>query len=188
MLTRCQTTLVTLPAEIRNKIWEFTLCGGSVEIDINSPVTPLPSITKAFRQTLVETLGIFFHQTKISFIILDYNGTLTETTFWDDFRGLVGLVAELGGHNDMDKVDLEPCYILSGSPTWSNILAWAKASYDSTEGRVLSGKSADGNWQVVAHMMNTVSDLWEMDAPWEQVELVLESMSQIAAIQNQAWR
>lgn len=176
-----------MPAEIRNKIWEFTLYGGSIDLNIKSPLVPLPSITKTCRQTLVETLGIFFHHTEVSFSILGLNGAWTATRFWDDVRALERLVAKLSGHDEVEEFDLIPSYDLLGSPTWPNCIAWAKVAYESGNVCTLDADTFLGNWKVFAHMMNTVSDLWVRYVSWEHVELVLESMRQIAAVRDPAW-
>lgn len=161
--------LLSLPPEIRNSIYRYTL----VEEEIC--ITPWdlsgashPALLEVNRQIRSEATEIHYKENRFSWRIDDFDSKL--------FRKWQGSSAA--------RFDARIVYTFSGRPSFRNLMEWLKAYH---EGEChgpnrLAEKETDAD---VAAEMFAVLD--HVDLSWDQIKQVLTCMRTAVGVYKSAW-
>ncbi|KAF2771265.1 hypothetical protein EJ03DRAFT_334934 [Teratosphaeria nubilosa] len=169
-------SLLSLPAELRNQIYRYTLLEKD-SIDINTlPLTfpQTPGLLGACRQTREECLGIYYEENIFRFVINNYDASLYIkwcTTFRAQRRAETSFKIRGGGHAH-----------------WKNLLTWLEAYYR----RNCDGFAPQGTAKGDAggHLFDMTDKLRCQDVPWDVAQAILEDvrMSFFCLTQDKRWK
>ncbi|EME84624.1 uncharacterized protein MYCFIDRAFT_195623 [Pseudocercospora fijiensis CIRAD86] len=162
--------LLTLPGELRNRIYRLVLLTANNEkISISSTGFSRPALTRVNKQVRRETLKIFYYENRFKTTIHAFHPAL--------LRKFIACICTADSELEQRLLS----YTLSvplDSPSWSNLMAWAKEYH----GKILLARPhppkklrefemSDMTRHVVGAMFETVRVLRKQ--PWKQVEEVL---------------
>ena len=161
--------LLLLPTELRLKIWRYVV-PDTITITNQHPFPQVPSIGRACRQTLCETLPIFLRQSEYFWLFDGGDGSYTrDTFFW--IEDLMDFIHPAG--SDMDMPIFRAA--IGGTLRWECLMRWAKAVHRC---RNQPHSFDDGNqseeWNVMASTLFIADKLHPL--PWETAKEVLEAL------------
>lgn len=157
-----------------------------------SPVPILPGITRACRQTLRETFGMFFWQADWTTILSRYEGCF-EIQGLRRQRALEKLATKLTGLTFAHLPLWTPAAEFNGTPNWPNLLEWCKTIHAFEGGaRNFNTGPLDQLTTPWLHDYEFARQVWNFAnankaRPWEKVEKDLEIMHKIMAMKDDLW-
>ena len=104
-----QPRLLSIPAEIRNHIYDFVLIQ-SPYVHVTNDLTP-PALLATCRQLRTEGLSVWYSANRFRIEIWDL-----DTTDLDKFNHLYRLQT----HNNLAKIHIK----MLGQPSWANLVKW----------------------------------------------------------------
>ncbi|KAK5731994.1 hypothetical protein LTR17_010947 [Elasticomyces elasticus] len=166
-------TLLTLPPEMRNRIYREVLVEGDIYIYTHSRFLPIePALVRVCRQTRDEALAIYHKENVFVFDINENNA-----------RNLINWCKSA-----LRRKDGEIAFEVAHSQNWSNLAVWARAVF---EGKCdmpeLSRGSGHGSDPAAYHVLEVVSKFKECHIGWETVDAVLKQLRMALAVGNRMW-
>ncbi|KAK3628219.1 hypothetical protein LTR56_018733 [Elasticomyces elasticus] len=166
-------TLLTLPSEMRNRIYREVLNGDEIEISSTDKFLPIePAVLRTCRQARNEALAIYYKENTFVFRIYD-----------NDARNLIKYCKLSLLHKDSDAA-----FEVASSRNWKNLMVWAAAVFrDECIFPLLM--YPDGGTAVPAafHVLEVVSQLKKCSVAWPAAEAVLGQMRMAMAAENRVW-
>ncbi|KAK5733161.1 hypothetical protein LTR17_009902 [Elasticomyces elasticus] len=167
-------TLLTLPPEMRNRIYREVLNGEDIRISSSDRSFPIePAILRTCRQARNEALAIYYKENTFVFRIYE-----------NDARNLIKFCKLSLLHKD-SETDFE----VASSRNWKNLMVWAAAIFrDECTVPMLMYPDGDTAVPAAFHVLEVASQLKKCGVVWPAAEAVLGQMRMAMAAENFAWR
>ena len=172
--TSATSTLLSIPAEIRNKTHRFAAVSNQIIVPPNCQPTKEPGWLRTCRQTRQEAVGIYYQENQFVFRIDNFNAGACLK--WTE-QSKLHLHASTG-------------YVVSHSTNWANLVKWLKAFW----GRKFQGLKEKYNAPklkekyTAAAMFSLVRKMRGVPGmQWEKIEEVLEVVHFTLKLQNSKW-
>ena len=166
--------LLGLPGELRNRIYQFCLVEGVV--DLNSKQFPEPSLLSTCKEVRAEAGSIFYNENKFIITIQDFDAAPIVT-----LHGQGSTIKSMNVHSLILDIRIR------GQPSWDNLELWLNFEHASGCG-LLPGQVPLSNLPDRIHVqaMHDVVDSLR-DLPWERVQFVLRQMRKTLIAIDQRW-
>ncbi|KAK5701610.1 hypothetical protein LTR97_004426 [Elasticomyces elasticus] len=166
-------TLLTLPPEMRNRIYREVLVEGDIYIHTHSRFLPIePALMRVCRQTREEALAIYHKENSFVFDI-DEN----------DARNLINWCKSASRRKNS-----EIAFEVGHSQNWENLMAWAAATFRrECVAPPLIYPDGDTAVPAAVHVLEVASQLKDCSVTWPAAEAVLMQMRKAMAVENPAW-
>ncbi|KAK5111956.1 hypothetical protein LTR85_011703 [Meristemomyces frigidus] len=169
-----QSPLLALPAELRNRIYEFALLEQeTVHVDDN---LRRPALLDTCRQIRSEALRLWYTENAFLFTIHDCDGTVADK-FLCSLRML-----------PINDSKLHARYVYTGVANWKNLKAWAKLDWSDKRQLNLEPSSSNGGSpeaDMIAAVSGFVGEM--LDKSWEEVDTALERLRATVARYTKSW-
>ena len=165
--------LLSLPAEIRNRIYNYALVEGRIEIQSHSEPPPQPALLQVNRQIRSEARQMYYRENNFVWFINDYDcGTFIRWSQSSERRKHANHIWKMGGL----------C-------VWENVLQWLEAIYyNRVDGPAWHGEERVGDSAAVVHLMEAVRSMgWDQGLSWMEVKANLQHMRRALAAISQDW-
>lgn len=173
--------LLSLPGELRNRIYSFALVGTkNIEIDAARWSTHQPALLKTCKQIRSEALPLLYVNNKISTNIHDWNPILKKR------------FAQLMNTHDVKPKHLH--HYFSGVPNWENLMKWLEQVYEGHVGAIsdVVGKPRPMERKIIGVMFKVVR--MEMarkaageSSSWQEIEVLLTAHRDLLAFHDDRW-
>lgn len=165
--------LLSLPPELRDRIYRAVLVEGVINIDSNSKPSTL---LQCCSQILEEATEIYYYDNKFQFHIQDNDATVyIRWCAVDACRGACEVSCQI-----------------TPSTNWLNLVVWLKAVYHhqccGLSARPSGGEFAGGNVEVLSHIFSMMKHL--RDAPfvsWQLAESILQDAHNALTASDPDW-
>ncbi|KAK4500662.1 hypothetical protein PRZ48_008851 [Zasmidium cellare] len=183
--------LLTLPAEVRNHIYEEVL----VESDnINVPATGMkqPALLRVCGQIRDEVTQMYYGQNIFTLNVQDYDGTAFAPFHKIMMRVFAteNVNTENTADTTAEKVAPKLEVVLHGGPSWANLSRWLHAVHAGEMWPIdVHGwdmVSVSNEWMGVLTIFRTLMDAM-LHLPWAEVERVLEGMWMMLVMIDHHW-
>ena len=162
---------LSLPAELRNKIYKEALVETDAIKVSESTIPPEPGLLRVNRQIREEAQDIYYNDNLFRFPIADYDTTM--------------LVRWLGSSEARAACTWETRY--DGRNDWANLHAWIKATYDGKTNSAYPTRSLDGKPRIGVGVFSIVMRMKDNEVPWETVDQYLNDIRQLISVKDPAW-
>ncbi|KAK5127977.1 hypothetical protein LTR85_005094 [Meristemomyces frigidus] len=177
--------LLSLPAELRNRIWRYAVVFGEVTITVADPHPKTPALVRTCGQARNEAIGIWLLENTFSTTIHNCDGSWTTGT-GVEFDSVVATAFRTGAVGDGSQGEYHWKFQLVGGPHWGNLLTWMKPVHGKGYSTL---KNGDPSWdpvlKVVMAALSAVAGMKERT--WADVEVVLEHLHMGVAASDIAW-
>lgn len=167
---RC--TFLSLPPEMRNKIYRFTLVEtDKISIPPNGPLPAEPGLLSTCTQIRAEASGMYYKQNKFLFAINRHDAC--QYIKWC--------------RSSESRRHVNQSILVSRLTNWPNLLHWLDCYYHDQCGN--AGVNADGSPTFIdAHLFNVVKQLRQHSClSWPQVKAILVDVRNGLGTQNAKW-
>ncbi|KAK5127464.1 hypothetical protein LTR85_006803 [Meristemomyces frigidus] len=167
-------TLLTLPLEMRNRIYRFVLVEPqNIVIRANEKPPEEPALLATCRQVRQESLNIYWKENNFEIEVRDY------------LAAFYARWCTKSKDKSDSKYNCTHTFTLLGRINWWNLKAWLRACYNK-ECRGLDADNANEEMAVAAHLFDIVESMSEK-CSWYQVAEVLKKTVPVLQKQNPAW-
>ena len=166
-------TLLSLPGEVRNRIYGYSLVEASrITIDDQDSFPAEPALLQTCRRVRSEALDIYYKENEFRFIIEEF-----EASHYIEWCQI----------SDNKRLAYRTFVILP-STNWIKLKMWMKSYYHGECGApVISLDTSQCNEDVVVHMSSLVRRAVTDGISWESVDFMLECVHKSLAATNTEW-
>lgn len=175
--------LLELPPELRNRIYEYTICSTTNITIAKSSGFPEPALLLTSKAIRKEAIGIFYTINDFNLAGISYDPS---TCLLLHRKGLA-----LWQTYKIDLTENEFCLVRSGAVSWKNLKGWLRLRYDGHDEMVLrtppaaTVERADAEIKVTGAMVHMADRM--KASPWEEVERTLEMLRAGLVSMDAAW-
>lgn len=175
--TNPKSTLFTLPAELRNRIYELALVTSDQDTRIRvRPQLKFPGLLSTCRQARAEAHKIYWFQNKFNQTVRDCNGSLHikfERLLFDN----MGEAA----------FQIDFTLIVAGRKSWANLLEWCRQLHADENGS--SGLRMDPNWNAQETVVAAAHRIafTHGESTWECCLEALGALRAVAGLSSKKW-
>ncbi|KAM0715529.1 hypothetical protein Q7P37_009027 [Cladosporium fusiforme] len=176
-LNRTRSPLISLPGELRNRIYRYTLVRArSIEIDASTWSTHQPSLLATCRQIRAEALPIFYVENRISAEIRDWDPVVKQRLFDLSLSHKLEMSSRM--------------HHFHGVPNWTNLYAWLRGVFDGRLSGISDcvGKQRPMERKTIGVMFMIVRRARARGLLWEDVSEILEAQAELLGVLNPAWK
>lgn len=169
--------LLSIPAEIRNRIYRMVLVKGDwTRVKVNAPPPKDPALLQTCRQIRAKSIELYYKENDFLFHIAKFDAS--KYIAW----------RKLSKYRKKHGV----FFWISSSRNWSNLLQWLKAWWYSEADCVKpaddaseSGRRADA---IATRLFSMVARMETIpDMKWAQVESMLEDVHEVLKLEDSRW-
>ncbi|KAK3615977.1 hypothetical protein LTR56_026270 [Elasticomyces elasticus] len=177
-------TLLALPPELRNRIWEYTVAD-IVTVSATQPYPGLPGILRTCRQTRKEAIGIWLLQTPFRLIMQDYDAVWLHKIYRPCMIKIITLAVRMGAFSLADINSTQTQVVYHGVPHWGNLMKTLEVVYGGTTGTCPMTHSVRAEVKVVMAAYAMVRSMRVI--PWAEVKEKLEMWHIAIAAMDARW-
>ncbi|KAK5739642.1 hypothetical protein LTR17_005126 [Elasticomyces elasticus] len=170
--------LFSLPAELRNAIWEYVLIEPDAERGVTvTPSLELPALHSVSRLVRYETMSIWYRGQIFTHDIWNCNpDTMLAWT-----RHIIGV-----GHTDRNTWKCQ--YAILGKPNWDNLMRWCKVIYE-RGGRLIPACKLHTRFQTMIVSSTAIAISFHMNRrSWKECMEALEALRRSVGAYEEKWR
>ena len=172
--------LLGLPAEVRNRIYRFSIIKSDEWIQLSATSPLLPGLLSTCKQIREETINLYFTENKFEIELLDYNAEAVVPA-----HQLHGKYYAPSPTTKQDISSLPPFKFL-GVPNWQNFVGWCRVVHQQRmPGLGVQSDNTDETEIAIAAIHDVVINM--SVRPWEEVENVLEGFRKMMVMRDPAW-
>ena len=164
-------TLLTIPPEMRNRIYREVLVEGRITISGHDQLPTEPPLLRVCRTTRHEALSIYYQENRFRFLIVDNDASKYIKWFKSCIR------------REDANISIDPY----DSRNRGNLLKWAEAFYRGECGMPGEPEDAQTEGDAVEGILSVVERLQRYGVPWETVRAGLGDMRKALVAENQEW-
>ncbi|KAK3650912.1 hypothetical protein LTR56_005963 [Elasticomyces elasticus] len=175
-----------LPAELRNRIWEFALTDPLI-VTATNPYFSTPGITRTCRQARKEALGIWLLGSSFQIVVQDCDMAWFHETYEPSMMAVLRSARKLGAVKKLSNLSEDYMISDAGAPHWGNLVKSLKV-YHKISPVYTHCPFHDGSTTMVKVIMAAYGTVGAMHGQaWAEVEKRLEEWHIVLVAMDTRW-